>query len=246
MEEEGGTWVFKESNHLGVKLIAETADGMMKHHGWYAVGVKLEGSEKWSYINYCGSNIESSKTGKVKRKPKYSKVSLPMRDNPIKAQNEEFERFWQAYPNTYPGRRVNKKGALRKWKVMKLEQKAKLVISNLEQWKKTDQWQSEGGKFIPMICTWMNRQPWEDADPAFEKEDMKRHQNALEEEREIAKNNPVKPQLAGVEDGEIEEAEKLWNSMSAMECYRIEKKWIKEKGYAPMTMIKLWQYRSQQ
>lgn len=39
------------------------------------------------------------------------------------------------------------------------------MLSTLEKQKKSEQWQSDGGKFIPYAATWLNGQRWEDEVP---------------------------------------------------------------------------------
>ena len=71
-----------------------------------------------------------------------------------------FDRFWNAYP-----RKVGKPAAIRTWK--KTWSKPNLVASDgimtgLERWKQTEQWQKEEGRYIPYPATFLNQRRWED------------------------------------------------------------------------------------
>lgn len=74
-----------------------------------------------------------------------------------------FERFWKAYPN-----KVGKPAAQRAWKKMPPRTPYENVMAGLERWKQTEQWQKEGGQFIPYPATFLNQRRWEDEPPATE------------------------------------------------------------------------------
>lgn len=97
-------------------------------------------------------------TSKVKEsKVKESKVNIP----PISptGENERFEIFWNAYP-----RKVGKGAAEKAFKKHKpggdlLETMLKAISAQ----KRSEQWQRDGGQFIPYPATWLNQRRWEDA-----------------------------------------------------------------------------------
>lgn len=71
---------------------------------------------------------------------------------------QEFEEFWNAYPN-----KIGKGHAYTAWK--KIGGAYLLLgymLKALEWQKKTDQWRSENGKYIPHPTTWLNARRWED------------------------------------------------------------------------------------
>lgn len=73
-----------------------------------------------------------------------------------------FERFWNAYP-----RKTGKGKALDAWK--KLKKGAGLLpamLKALEWQRESDQWQRDGGQYIPYPATWLNQRRWEDDPPA--------------------------------------------------------------------------------
>lgn len=69
---------------------------------------------------------------------------------------DQFKKFWKAYPN--------KKGkANARKKFMKLDASLfEKIMESLEAHKKSDQWLSDNGKYIPHGSTWVNGQAWED------------------------------------------------------------------------------------
>lgn len=72
-----------------------------------------------------------------------------------------FETFWKSYP-----RKTAKQPAEKAFK--KLDPNAKLlteIISSVEVWAKTEQWQEQDGKFIPHASTFLNQRRWEDEPP---------------------------------------------------------------------------------
>ena len=71
---------------------------------------------------------------------------------------KRFEEFWSAYP-----RKVGKKAAEVAWKKIRPDSELhNRVIAAVNSAKKTDQWQREGGRFIPNPATWLNQGRWDD------------------------------------------------------------------------------------
>jgi len=70
-----------------------------------------------------------------------------------------FELFWHAYP-----KKQGKKPCMAKWcEVIKPDDElVKTIMAALEAQKATEQWQKNGGMFIPMCSTWLNQSRWED------------------------------------------------------------------------------------
>lgn len=69
-----------------------------------------------------------------------------------------FDEFWKAYP-----KRVGKQEARKAWiRQNGNRPKLDLIISKINDLKKTDQWQKEKGQFIPNPATWLNRGGWDD------------------------------------------------------------------------------------
>ncbi|MBI4063485.1 MAG: hypothetical protein HY401_04200 [Elusimicrobia bacterium] len=69
-----------------------------------------------------------------------------------------FDVFWQAYP-----RHVGKQSAIKAWgKLKPAPEPLKKILEALERQKQSEQWQREGGRFIPHPATWINGKRWED------------------------------------------------------------------------------------
>lgn len=70
----------------------------------------------------------------------------------------QFSEFWSSYP-----KKVGKASCLKAWK--KLKPTAELhdhIMAALEAQKRSEQWQREGGRFIPNPLTWLNQGRWDD------------------------------------------------------------------------------------
>ena len=79
----------------------------------------------------------------------------------------DFDKFWQVYP-----KKKSKLHALAAWK--RLRPSSDLVVAILdavEKQKQSEQWQKDGGQFIPYPATWLNAGCWmdEEVEPPREK-----------------------------------------------------------------------------
>lgn len=71
-----------------------------------------------------------------------------------------FDEFWAAYP-----RKDDKKRAWLKFKAIKnLEKVFPDIMADVENKKKSEQWNKNGGQFIPMPSTYLNNERWNDED----------------------------------------------------------------------------------
>lgn len=70
----------------------------------------------------------------------------------------DFEIFWNKYP-----KKQAKSKAKQTWLKIKPDNALlKKILQKIELFKQTDQWQKEGGQFIPMPSSWLNQERWED------------------------------------------------------------------------------------
>lgn len=70
----------------------------------------------------------------------------------------DFLAFWAAYP-----RKVAKGTAYRAWAKLKPDPSLlKAILKAIEKQKRTEQWQRDGGQYIPYPATWLNARRWED------------------------------------------------------------------------------------
>ena len=71
---------------------------------------------------------------------------------------EGFAIFWGAYP-----RKVAKAAALKAWRKIRPDAGLQGLISKgLDGARRSQQWQRDGGAFIPHAATWLNGRRWED------------------------------------------------------------------------------------
>ena len=76
----------------------------------------------------------------------------------IKPTTNNFEVFWKAYP-----KRKSKGDAEKVFaKVNPDDKLLSTMVATIERAKKSEDWQKDGGKFIPYPATWLNAKGWED------------------------------------------------------------------------------------
>lgn len=81
-----------------------------------------------------------------------------------------FDRFWEAYP-----RRQGKEAARKAWtKIRPDDALLAEMLSALERQRASDQWQRDGGQFIPYPATWLNGRRWEDEPTPIQAQQFKR------------------------------------------------------------------------
>ena len=80
--------------------------------------------------------------------------------------SDRFERFWKAYP-----RKIGKVAAWNVFRRLKVDD-AMLdkILKAIDAQKKSDQWNRDGGQYIPHPRTWLNQGRWEDSVDTFEPE----------------------------------------------------------------------------
>ena len=77
------------------------------------------------------------------------------------ARQARFDRFWAAYP-----RKEAKPRALAEFtKLNPDDDLLARMLSAVEHWQRSAQWQEENGKFIPHPATWIHQKRWEDEPP---------------------------------------------------------------------------------
>ena len=89
-------------------------------------------------------------------KPNQTEPNRSAGDPPL--HERRFAEFWLAYP-----KKVGKASCLKAW--MKLKPSAELferIMAALTSQKASEQWQREGGRFIPNPLTWINQGRWDD------------------------------------------------------------------------------------
>ena len=83
----------------------------------------------------------------------------PNQTSPYNPPAEElFDRFWEAYP-----RHVGKDPARKAFAKLKPDEAlCKTMLTAIQRQKQSDQWQSDGGRYIPHPATWLNQHRWKD------------------------------------------------------------------------------------
>lgn len=77
---------------------------------------------------------------------------------PLTPQGELFGRFWAAYP-----KKVGKANCERWFARHKVDEETlQAMLESLAYLKTTEQWQKDGGQYIPNPQTWLNGRRWED------------------------------------------------------------------------------------
>lgn len=75
-----------------------------------------------------------------------------------------FKAFWEAWPRS---KRKEARGkCLDAWKRGKLEASAGVILAHVESWKATEEWQKQGGQFIPAPLVYLNGRRWDGAEAA--------------------------------------------------------------------------------
>lgn len=106
-------------------------------------------SKKVEKVEVVGSElIQAEAEAEVNLKPSSSTVV----DAPA-----GFDQFWSAYP-----KKVGKGAAMKLWARLKVNGNLTKVLSAIEQQKRSEQWQKDGGQFIPNPATWLGQSRWED------------------------------------------------------------------------------------
>ena len=74
------------------------------------------------------------------------------------AQDAQFDEFWKAYP-----KKKDKAKARKAYAKLKPDTALhKKILTAIEKQKQSEQWQKDGGQFIPLPTTWINGERWED------------------------------------------------------------------------------------
>lgn len=110
--------------------------------------------------NQQGTNTELTPNKESKKEIKQESKKNP----PKSPLGEGFEQFWDAYP------KKRSKGAARKaWDKLHVDSTMQAtILQAIERAKQSEDWQKDGGQYIPYPATWLNAEGWEDEEPAPE------------------------------------------------------------------------------
>lgn len=130
-----------------------------------------------AYASLLKARSEAGKLGGRPRKAnafdekqKKQKVFLESKKSQDKDKEEEkditphtpqgdraFDMFWSAYP-----RKIGKEKARTSFKTAMKKATLETMLAAIEAQKQSDQWQRDGGQYIPHPSTWLNQGRWED------------------------------------------------------------------------------------
>ena len=99
---------------------------------------------------------ESEKTETPKIEDRRQKTE----DRRIEKEKKEraFDRFWAEYPR----KEAKPKARDAFMKINPEEELLDKMLTAISKWKESEQWQKDGGQFIPHPTTWLNQQRWND------------------------------------------------------------------------------------
>jgi len=101
--------------------------------------------------------------GDTYKKVKKEKKEKKERKQPcsLTIQKAHFEAFWEAYP-----RRVGKLDVKKWWEKNRPDEETfQTILLAIARWKDSENWTKDGGKYIPLPMTWLNRGGWDDEPP---------------------------------------------------------------------------------
>ena len=109
-----------------------------------------------SMLNGCSSSSPSSLSLSL---PSTSTSNKTTKDIATKVADSAFEEFWQSYP-----KKVGKGQAQKTWDKLKIKVIDE-ILASLKWQRVCEQWQKDGGQFIPNPSTYLSQQRWLDEQP---------------------------------------------------------------------------------
>lgn len=164
--EEMNSFEFKKAYYQAIQELPEyirlsVYDAIAEY---FFFGVELNFCEEINFgLRLIKNELEKEKERKKKQKEtikekKNQKKKTTKKEKEINKEKERssFVRFWMKYP------KKQKKQECIKWfeKNNPTDELLELMLSQLEFFKKTKQW--ENPQFIPLPITWLNQRRWED------------------------------------------------------------------------------------
>jgi hypothetical protein len=89
--------------------------------------------------------------------PYMSDVRSQKSEKNITTLDQNFVLFWSSYP-----KKIGKKDAEKSWIKSKDKPPLETILKAIENQKKSEQWNKDGGQFIPNPATWINQGRWDD------------------------------------------------------------------------------------
>jgi hypothetical protein len=118
----------------------------------------------WQQALIWSRPLVAAAIAKAKKSRKQKSESGPYSDS--------FLEFWKSYPVGARGK-AGKGSAFKVWKRLKVDNAApihgcsmlRMILKAVDRARTCEQWQKDGGQFIPNPATWLNRRGWEDELP---------------------------------------------------------------------------------
>lgn len=79
-----------------------------------------------------------------------------------------FDQLWQRYPQSRRGSKTAAKEAFRM--EITSPEDGEAALDNLEAWSHSEQWNKDGGQYVPYLCNWLDRGIWQTKPPAAKRE----------------------------------------------------------------------------
>lgn len=109
-----------------------------------------------------GTPLFNSGTPLVGEESKGEESKSTRRDASLDDVAKGFDAFWSLYP-----KKVSKRDAAKAWGKLKPDAKLReRMMQALDRQRRSEQWQRDGGKFVPNPATWLNGARWDDELPA--------------------------------------------------------------------------------
>lgn len=156
---DGGEWRHKRID----EELAEAESNAAK----YAERAKKAAAKRWGKDSTSSSSSKASSIPQASldecTTPSPSPLSIPDGiDNTTVAASDSFEKFWEAYP-----KKVGKQAAEKAFSKVKRPAETLVLILKALAWQcGSEQWQRDGGQYIPNPATYINQGRWDDERPA--------------------------------------------------------------------------------
>lgn len=122
-------------------------------------GAQVTNSKRWGSLS--DNRASRSKVGIPDTRsqiPEERSKTLAQGKPARKVNGAEFDAFWNAYP-----KKRNKGDAEKAWKALKPDEVVyRRILTSLEAHKRAQDWQKDGGQFIPHPGRWLRARGWED------------------------------------------------------------------------------------
>lgn len=125
---------------------------------------QLESGKNGRYLPLDTKCIQTVSKPDTQERIELGYISSPTAQSTDKGYDVSFSAFWNAYP-----RKVGKGAAQKAFS--KVGVPLDTLLTALEQQKRSDQWNRDGGQYIPYPATWLNQRRWEDEPPAQPEKD---------------------------------------------------------------------------